>query len=328
MKENAEQTIRIARMFYEENMSKTEIARKENISRNYVAHILRNALKTGLVEIRIGQKYEKTEYLELWVKSYFGLDSCRIVLAGQDGSRMEEILLNEAAGFLKCGKEENIWIGIDEKELTGRLVQKYLEETPEITVKFVSLTGTKGDTTCEFKRSSPRGRESVCICLPCPLEVATEEDRRIYRRSSMMQEIVGIWEKVSMALVSADDSAGISFSHHSRLEYLKQMNLLLENPDKSVGYFLGRSINIRGEVLDNKRNRRVLAIAPEQFKNIHHVVAIACGMEQLYSIAGLLNTGLVTDLYIDDKTAEALVSTVSMYRGSEEATHHNRSTDI
>lgn len=314
MKENSERIIKIAKMFYENNLSKTEISRRENISRNHVAQILDYAKELGMVEIQIQEPDQRTEFLQMWLTNYFGLNSCNVFWCGSSEEEHEEILIEKLVRLLKSKSGENIWIGIDEKSFTHRAVEKYLSETPDSILNIVALTGTKANAQ---KGDFPFGhrREKIrYFSLPCPLEVESAEDKKIYYQSSIMQRIVAKWSKVNMAVVCMDDSAEFSFPYSCELECLKHMIWFLDNPQKDVGHFLGKSINIKGEFLDIKRNERILAIGSEQFNKIHTVAAVAYGREHLYSIIGMLNTGLVTDLYIDDKTAKLLISIAAISR--------------
>lgn len=313
MEQNIDRIIKIAKLFYKEKMSKTEIARMEKIPRSQVAQLLNMAEEKGIVNIQIYESEQKNDFLQCWIETYFSLITCHVIRNFDNAITGKDILLDQIRKDLTGQNFKELCMGVDSKGLTYQVIRQYLEKFPRNNMKIVSLTGTEEQAVRAdiplLKKEYKKFFE-----IPYALEVNSEEDKDIYYQSSIMRDLIDKWEKVDFAIISADNSDEFLYQYVNQMECLNHMKWLLQNPQQSVGRVLGKSLNIEGHFLDISRNQRVLAIGQEQLQKINRIFALATGRDNLYSIIGMLNTGLVTDLYIDEATADLLMNIVSIQR--------------
>ncbi|MEL0320157.1 MAG: MarR family transcriptional regulator, partial [Aquiluna sp.] len=70
--------VKVARMYYEQNMSQDQIARALLTSRSNVSRILSVAKKRGIVEIKINEATKRETDIEEMLISRFGLDAAMV----------------------------------------------------------------------------------------------------------------------------------------------------------------------------------------------------------------------------------------------------------
>lgn len=307
METSEEQLVRIVKLFYEDKLSKTDIAKIENIPRSQVAQLLQEAEKRGIVSIRINEDHQKERFLQYWMELYFSLKICHVTANENPEDRFAEMLAEE----LNSQNVKGFRLGVDSLKISRRAIKKYLERTSDCRMEIIAITGQE-ESDAREPIIHARGKGKGVLWLPYSMEVHSEEDREIYYKSSIMKNIRDKWEKLDAALVSVRDCRKFESANASLQDNLYIMKWLLQNPDQAVGCFLGRSINIYGEFLNIERNRRIIGIAPGTLKKIKNVTAVAPGKDSLYGIIGMMNTGLVSGLYIDETTAELLMQMISI----------------
>lgn len=93
------QLAKIARMYYEEDMTQAAIARKLNMSRSLVSKLLTKARDKGIVKITICDESNRPyQEMENYLKKIFGLSTVIVIAEAQEHSRHEIAL--EAGRYL------------------------------------------------------------------------------------------------------------------------------------------------------------------------------------------------------------------------------------
>ncbi|HEX8884505.1 MAG TPA: sigma factor-like helix-turn-helix DNA-binding protein, partial [Noviherbaspirillum sp.] len=94
--------ITVARLYYYQDMTTTDIARELNLSRSKVSRLLSFARDNGLVEIHINDPRDHPQQIEAELKQRFGLPQAHVVSVRESGGEREwlERVASHAASYL------------------------------------------------------------------------------------------------------------------------------------------------------------------------------------------------------------------------------------
>ena len=99
--QDIEQLFQIAQMYYEQDLTQEEIAKKLYISRSNISRMLKQARDVGIVEIMIHYPFERKRRLEVEFKKRFDLDDIIIVdLNNCSGFELYSFTTRQAASYL------------------------------------------------------------------------------------------------------------------------------------------------------------------------------------------------------------------------------------
>jgi len=102
--------VEVARLFYREQLSKTEIANRQQISITHVNRLLRDAQQKGIVEVLI--KPPRFEGLEAELSRRFKLREVRVVQSTRDPESLRKVLAEEAAEYLQPHLKNGAKVGV------------------------------------------------------------------------------------------------------------------------------------------------------------------------------------------------------------------------
>ncbi len=99
--QDIEQLFQIAQMYYEQDLTQEEIAKKMYISRSNISRMLKQARDVGIVEIMIHYPFERKRRLEVEFKKRFDLEDIIIVdLNNCSGFELYSFTTKQAASYL------------------------------------------------------------------------------------------------------------------------------------------------------------------------------------------------------------------------------------
>ena len=301
--------VEVARLYYEDNLSQNEIAKKLGISRPLVSIILNEARERGIVTITISDHVVTAEYLMEKLKNTYRLET---VVAVPDASNSEQTNMQVAdAAFHLCFSKAN-----DGKHAGigwGSMVEKmadYAEKLPNATetrgALFPIVGGvrsvTRGYHTNEMVRifSLKTGRPPSFLYIPALYDTPLEYE--LMKQTEACQEIEEEWEYMEQALVSISN-----FPSYPDLG-VKTLygNALMEM--KAVGRILAHYFDAYGRII-SPVSESTLQASIKQLRQTN-VTAVCSNQVKPQAVIGALRTGVVDNLVLPYSLAET-VSNIS-----------------
>lgn len=295
----------IARRFYLEDASKTELADEFSISRFRVARLLQQARELGVVTIQIHDLDEPRDDLSADLAAHLGLDDCLVVTAGDSGDDNRRRLARAAAPRIARGIREGDVLGLT----WGRTLVAIGEELPALPpCTVIQLTGTVGNDL----RQSPvevirriSGRSSVeAVAVFAPLFAASEQAAGTFRSDPSIEAALHRYAELSLAVVAVGSwdppitQLGPLLREHERDE-LEREGVVAE----VAGIFFRED----GSVIETALNRRRVSVSAEELRRTPRVMAVAGSEEKAAAIAAVTRSGIVRSLVTDDRCAAALL---------------------
>jgi DNA-binding transcriptional regulator LsrR (DeoR family) len=302
--------VKVCRLFYEQNLTKTEIEKRLHISRFKVARILEAAKKGGLVRIEIVEPHRDLSDLEKALESAFNLKSAVLVWDGGDSPKaLKEKVGNVAADYLLGILRDGDVLGIGWGTTTYELV-KALPDAISTRVHIVQVSG--GNTSLESGIDSQALTMSLAskfgvepYLLHAPTLVDRPETRYALMQESALKQIFRMYRKINILI------AGIGAFLPNRFLgtlFLGESEMRILRKNKAVGEFLSYCYDIQGRLCHKERLKRVIAIPPDIIKRVPYSIAIVVGYEKAEAVLGAIRVGLINTLITDTTTARTLLN--------------------
>lgn len=295
----------IARRFYLEDASKTELAAEFSISRFRVARLLQQARDQGVVTIEINDRDESREGLSAELAGHLLLEQCVVVKAGDNEDDNRRRLARAAAPLIAGSVRDDDVIGLS----WGRTLVAIGEELPALPPStVVQLTGTVGN---DFRQSPVEvirrisGRSSVeAVAVFAPLFAASESAADTFRSDPAIQGALSRYAQLSLAVLAVGSWDPPITQLGPLLSAIDRAELEREGARAEIaGIFLRGD----GSVIETDLSRRRISVSADELMGTPRVIAVAGSVDKAGAISAVARSGIVTSLVTDDRTAAALL---------------------
>ena len=302
----------IASLYYEENLTQAEIARRIGTSRSTVSRLLREARDAGIVEIMIHHPRKTVPQLEQELVRRFRLRRARVLRAqGRPYSEVLEGLGVLAARYIDGVLTDGMVFGISWGTAVFSTVQA-LRPKRQLSIKVVQMIGAVGTSDPlidgpDLARLLAGVYGGEYRYLHAPLIVESPQVREALLQEPHIRETLDMARKADLALVGIG-SPRPEVSSLLRAGYLDREALARLREQGVAGDICARHYDIRGRVLDIPLNRRIVGIELEDIHTIGQVIGVAGGEAKAEAILGGLRGECMDVLITDDTAAEKVLA--------------------
>jgi len=309
--------LQAARLFFERQLTKVEIAARLGISRFRVARLIDQALADGTVRIEFRDDPQQDLALGRAVEETFGLDLC--VVAGRDGSATVDDVGRLAGGVVDGLLSTGEAIGI----AWGTTVARVVEAMPVRIDPSIDVVQLAGSSTSLDAATDPGDLTRVLAArlggrahrIHAPAFVDSAELRAALARLPEVADTIARFDQLAVVLVgigafapatsrAADRRSSSSLLRSGALSDADLVRLIELG---AVGDLLVHPFDAEGRFVAPDIAARAVAIDVEALRRVPHVVAVAGGAEKVAAIRGALATGVIDVLVTDAGVASRLV---------------------
>jgi deoxyribonucleoside regulator len=302
--------IEVAKLYYESDLSQAEIARKFDVSRSLVSHLLKLSREQGIVEIRIHDSRSRVAQLRGRLCERFGLADAVVVPSSTDVQQTRALVGRSAAALLEPLMKDNVRIGISWGTTLHQLVS-HVRPLPLKGVEIVQLHGGLGSGNPDIDGFGLAQKLAEKLSGSYRIIQAPIVVRSVALRDMLMQE-PRIAETLARGAGAAIALFGIG-SNLPAISSLVRTGALTENESRAlvqegaVGTVCGLHIDAEGKVWSGSLNQRLVGISFETLARIPLRLGLAAGTDKAVAVRGALRGGFVTTLVVDEEIAEAIV---------------------
>jgi deoxyribonucleoside regulator len=304
-----ETMIKIARLYYEEEMNQAMIAKQLQLSKPMVSRLLSEARHRKLVEIIIHYPWRNNAVLEAELVQKFHLKEARVLEVGELAK--DEIMRGVGvmgAQLLENHLKNNMTLGISRGTGAYAVVQE-LQPQPYLNINTIQLQGALGDRLGDGSDvahfiSSRYSGEFHFIHAPLVLE-SRQAANALFQQPGIC-ETLELCAKVDIALVgvgSIDPQVSSLYRHG----VLTQEELEALAAQGIVGDIAGRHFDGNGIVLDIDFNYRLVCIRLEDLLKIPTIIGVASGIRKVPAMRAVLKGNLINMLATDSTAAQLLL---------------------
>jgi len=297
----------IAKRYYVQRQTKSEIAREFGLSRFKIARMLDDALTDGIVSITIKSPGPIDPELSLELREHLGIARAIVVMADEQSvtSSMPELLAPTAAALLAEVVRENDVLGVT----TGRTIQAIARRVSRLErCDVIQLTGVadpKIENGLEAVGRLAAASGGTGYSLYAPQVVSDVGVAEAFRREPSLQRTLARFDEVTIALVTIG-----SWSPPDSQMYDNFMN----TREREELVARGVQAEVCATLLDRDGRKiqtvedRSISITEKQLASVRDVIAVAGGPSKLVAIRAAALSGLITTLVTDSRTARAIVA--------------------
>ncbi|WP_422448878.1 sugar-binding transcriptional regulator [Thermoanaerobacterium sp. DL9XJH110] len=305
--------VKVARMYYLENMNQLEIANKLNLHRTTISKLLKKAREEGIVNITISNEYNECVELENELEKIFDLKEVCVVPSAYSQTEImaKKKLGIAAAELIKRIVREGLVIGCAWGTTMAAIANALVEaDCKAVPVTVIPLVGGPGNLESEYHVNTICSKiatafKAQAIYLYAPAVTADKKIKDTLIQDKNIKKIVELWDKVDVAVVGIGaplKSSNLIWSGYfgtDDIEYLKEKN--------AVGDICSRFYDIRGNIIKSYLDDRTISIELEKLRNVKFSVGVAESAEKASSILGALRGRFINVLITNETTARLIL---------------------
>ncbi len=309
--------IRVARMYYEQNMTQQEISGILGTSRISISRMLQKAKEEGVVDIKVNYDGAFIE-IEDDLKDKYNLQQI-VVTPFEQAERLKQVLAEATAGMLTRILKGKDIVGVGWGS-TLSYIPQYMEGA-KIDATFVPLIGGYGQKKIEMHADNIASRlansvKGKCHLLNAPAMVDSLDICQTLLADKNISSVLDIARKATIAVVGigspSSPEATILDSGYFKAEDIDELRNKGAACDIVSCVYLDRQGNECGLALPN----RMIGITAAELKKIPLVIGVAGGEAKHKAIQLALQAGYVNGLVTDEQTATFLLGLAATPRPS------------
>ncbi|MEZ4669397.1 MAG: sugar-binding transcriptional regulator [Anaerolineae bacterium] len=305
----------VASMYYERDLTQTQIADELGLSRVKIYRLLQEARQHNIVQINIRWPLSSDNGLETALKETFGLKEAMVVRAnGQNETRTLQQLGQLGARYLETILRHTTTMAICLGRSTYSVIHAISPDF-QANVQVAQAIGNMPRIYKEFDSSAlvaqlARKLGGEVTYLSSPLMADTIEAASVIRSQRDIVWALDVARSAEVALVGIGN-LDTEISGFVRAGFLSDEALADIRSDGAVGDVAWRIITESGELYPCDFNHRVIGITLEELRQIPTTIAVAAGMEKAQAVLAALRTGVIDVLITDNRVAEFVLRNVN-----------------
>ncbi len=310
--DNNKLLVQVAKLYYNQQLTQTEIGRELQTSRSTVSRLLQEARDRGIVKISIEYPWERDQALETTLKDKFGLRDVRVLTAFDQS--IEETRRGRglmAAEYFDQIVADDMIVAISYGRSVASMVQQ-LQPSRSVDMTTIQMIGALGTDNPlldgpDLVRDLADAYQAHYRYLHAPLLVEDHRTRDLLLQETSVQETLSLAKRADVAVLGIgaleSDSSGLIWTG-----YLNPKDIAWLQSKGGVGHMCAQHFDINGQLLDVDLNRRSVGIGLEALRGIETVMAIAGGEEKARAILGAIQGNYIDILITDDLAAQKILA--------------------
>jgi DNA-binding transcriptional regulator LsrR (DeoR family) len=303
---------KVARMYHQQGLTQSEIMERLNIHQSTVSRVLKRAEKEGIIRVIVSVPSGTHPELEEALQSRYGLEDAVVVDSVDDDDQIVRDLGAAAAFTVENTLKPGDVIGISCWSAALLAMVDAMRPTQRASgARVVQILGGVGSPGAAMHATNVTRRLAGLVSaevtlLPAPGVVGSAEAKRVLMRDQYVQEAMGLFKSVTVALVgigAVEPSKMLAASGNVfSSQELKQLT-----GKGAVGDICLRFFDASGQQVITPLNDRVISMELNELRRVPRVIGVAGGKRKTAAIRGALNGKRINVLITDRAMAERLL---------------------
>ncbi len=304
--------VRVATMYYKEDMKQSDIAKQLGFSRQLVSKYLIDARNNGIVDININSSSAYSVQLEIKLQKVFGLKRAAVLDTSYlKDQEVEKLIIQMAISAFKKDIAKAKKIGVSWGKILRRLTDEYpYVNQPDTTI--IPLIGGMGSEQVEVHSNQiaydlSRKMRAKCKYLYVPALVESKETKRNLVENNTVKDVLEDGKNVDFAIVGV----ATPFSKNNtmtKIGYINQEDIADLAKVDVVGDINSRFFDDSGNEVSCRINENVIGIDLQDIRNIERVCAICFEEEKKDVLYTAIDSKIINCVAVTDELAEYLLS--------------------
>lgn len=310
MSEKYEQAVlaKIARDYYLNKLSITDISEKFGLSRYLITKALDEAEKAGIVQINIKDVVKRNQISEKFLEEEFGLKKAFVLkdrpTKTQDSLAIIDFAATKISGYSKDYKNIGVTWGTTVLDTIS-----HLPKTNHPDLNFVQLAGMSTVSYSPFANYSlveiaAERLHANSFILPAPLYLMNDNIKKSFLEEPTFKGIEEKYRQLGIILCSIGTLKSIEGSEI--WNDVKDQLFAGIDQDKVAGMIMGRAYDINGNLFDSI-DKKIVGISQKDILKVPIRLAVITNRFKTEALIGALRTGLITHLVINQGIYDTLI---------------------
>jgi DNA-binding transcriptional regulator LsrR (DeoR family) len=303
--------LKVARLYYQEQMNQQEIADYLNISRVKVYRLLLKAREEGIVKIELCAPPQDFSDLEIKIEKKYGIKQCIIV----PSSDSLDIIYRSFAAKLLSIIDDNYKAGINIGIGWGSTIRNTVERMRPVKKYNMQIYPVIGGSGLVYDDDNIHANGIVSslasklgakgYILNCPAVIDSKHNKEAFLDENIIKVIVEQFDTLDLVIVPIGYLAQDITIHQTGditgedISYLESLGV--------IGDINSNFINADGKLVPNCLQERIINVNMESLEKIKNTIAICCGEKKIIPTQAALKSGVINTLIIDQCIAEKIV---------------------
>ncbi|EOH91840.1 sugar-binding transcriptional regulator [Enterococcus pallens] len=304
--------VRVATMYYKEEMKQSDIAKQLGISRQLVSKYLNDAKNNGIIDIYINSQSAYSVELELKLQKAFGIKRAAVLDTSHlQSQEIEKLIIQTAISTFRKDIAKAKKIGVS----WGRVLRRLVDEYPYVNqsdATIIPLIGGMGSGQVEVHSNQiahdlSRKLRADCKYLYVPALVDSPVIKQNLVENVTVKDVLEDGKKVDFALVGL----ATPFSKRNTMTeigYINQSDIEDLAQAKVIGDVNSRFFDENGEEVSCRINENVIGINLTAIRKIDKVCAICYEEDKKEALYTAIDTKIINCLAVTDELAEYLLT--------------------
>lgn len=307
---------KVSLLYYNNEMTQQEIAKRLNLSRPKVSRLLKQAREHGIVKITIEAADGSFIEQELQLEKKFGLKEAIIIDTVDTGDAISDLPLKQQLGraasrYLQRTISDKDIIGVTWGSTLSAMVET-MTPTPTKGVTVVQMLGGVGppeakEHAIDIARRLAQSINGRFTLLQAPGVVTSPEAREVLLADGRVREVLKLFPLINTAFVGI----GALSTNTVLQKESPDITNVIRNEIISSGAVGDIGLNFfdqNGKIIDTQLQQHFIGMSLDQIRDIETVVGIAGGEDKFHAILGALTGKYINVLITDYDTAMKLIA--------------------
>lgn len=311
--------VRIARLYYESDLTQERIGDQLGLSRVKVQRMLRLAREVGILEIRINSEDKATEALGDALVATLGLRDAMVVPDAATNEGLIAMLAEGAATWLSAALRPHMRVGLGLGRTVSRIPDMFRIQG-SIDCTFTEIEGAAPDTTAGFAAYNVTSRMAAIAgaraeFIRAPTFVSDRDLRDRLLREPSIALALDRARQADIILQSVGPVSESALLHIHGVLTAEDLDELRSRG--AVGDALGHYFNRSGSHVPFRTDEMHVGLTLEDLTKLPVSALVAGGPEKLMTVRAALEGGYFNVLITDATTAQALLAERSIIDGGD-----------
>lgn len=307
--------IRVARMYYYQDMTTEAIANEMQVSRSTVSRLLSFGKQNGLIDIKIKNPNEHPQYLERKIRDAFAVKQVHVIPVPEIVGEAEwlERVAQYTANYLNSIFDSNMILGIawgtTTSAISRYLLHKTTNDSQVVQLNGAGNTQTTGiDYASEIIMRFAQNFDARAHLFPVPTFFDYAETKNALWKEGSIKRLLDLQQKADLLLYSIGAvNAGVP-SHVYSGGYLEKSEYVELEREHIAGDIATVFFRENGDFRGIPFNDRASGPGLELFRK-KRGICIVSGLAKVKGLHAALKGNLMRELIVDEPTARRLVDT-------------------